>query len=274
MDQPFDRDADHAYREYARKWDLILDGPTTTNFQQLLDKGIELPEPDNVPDARMRSKVWEVLAALASVGHYLDHTDHLSDRELYTKLWRDVMREEVPALDEFRCNQVMMLQADGVEPDTSTFFRYYAEDWWREDHQKEYPDYAMPPHEEPPYNRDCLLPIAPGHGLAEASNWLAANWSKNALASNRFDSSEDALALVEQLYAAGATAVLVDHVTMLPDQDFAPYASRMVVELPEDASQRGALLGFINDTARPTSVEDVKKPYMAKGPDWIRLGWD
>ncbi len=63
MNEPFDRDAEHrAYREYARKWDLIENGPRTTNFQQLLDKGVELPEltlhPRHRVAPRTRSPPW------------------------------------------------------------------------------------------------------------------------------------------------------------------------------------------------------------------------
>ena len=252
MSKPFDREAeDRAYREYARKWDLIENGPTTTNFQQLLDRGVELPEPDSVPDDRVRSKVWQVIAGLASLGVYLDQTDHLSDRELYAKLWRDVLRQEVPAIDEFGCNHVMMLQPDGVEPDTGTFFRYFADERWRNDFQKDNPDYDMPPHEDPPHTRDCLLPIAPGGGMPEASAWLRANWSRSALATNRFGGTKAAIEFVEQLYAAGAAAVAIDNIVMLPNHDWTPYADTLIVRLPVDAARRRELFELMEHVGKP-----------------------
>src|SRR5829696_3251876 len=89
-----------SYEEYARKMDLFMDGPTTTYFQQLLDAGIQLPEPDAVSDADIRTKLWEVLAGLDKIRAYLEQTNHLSDRELYAKLWHDTLRGETPAIDE------------------------------------------------------------------------------------------------------------------------------------------------------------------------------
>lgn len=276
MTEPFDREAeDRAYREYARKWDLIENGPTTTNYEQLLDKGVQLPNPDSIPDDQVRAKVWEVLANLASLGVYLDQTDHLSDRELYTKLWRDVLREEVPAIDEFGSNHVMLLQPDGVEPDTSTFFRYFADERWRADFQKDNPEYEMPAHEDPPYNRDCLLPIAPGGGIAEASTWLAANWSPSAFATNRFGTTKAAIDFVEQLYAAGAKSVGIDNVMMLANHDWTPYADTLLVELPEDAAARRALFELMEHVGKP----DEDGPGFAEllidsGQDRVRLWWD
>ena len=89
---------DEAYREYARKMRLLEEGPTTTNFEQLIARGVELPEPDTIPDDRINSKLWDVIRALADIRVFLDYTDHLSDRELYHRLWHRVLNQEVPAM--------------------------------------------------------------------------------------------------------------------------------------------------------------------------------
>ena len=62
---------------------LFEDGPTTTNFQQLVDRGIELPAPDDLAIADVTTKLWEVINGLAQLRVYLDCTDHLTDAELY-----------------------------------------------------------------------------------------------------------------------------------------------------------------------------------------------
>jgi hypothetical protein len=264
-----------AYAEFERKMDLLENGPRTTNFQQLLDRGTELPEPGSIPDDRIRAKVWQVLAGLASLGVYLDQTDHLSDRDLYAKLWNDVLRQEVAAFDEFGSDHVMMLQPDGVEPDTSTFFRYFADERWRGEFSKENPEFLMPEHEDPPHNRDCLLPIAPGGGLAEASTWLGANWSPSAFASNRFGTTQAAIAFVEQLYAAGAEAVAIDNVMMLPDHDWTPYADTLIVKLPEEASRRRDLFDLMEHVGKPDEDgPDFADLLIDSGQDRVRLWWD
>ena len=37
--------ADDEYREFVRKMELFENGPTTTNFAQLIAHGIQLPDP-------------------------------------------------------------------------------------------------------------------------------------------------------------------------------------------------------------------------------------
>src|SRR5262245_55301691 len=91
----FDRGA---YEDYARKMDQFVYGPTTTYFEQLISKGIELPAPDAISDADIDKKLWEVMAGLTSMRVYLDCTDHLSDRELYATLWSRHLRGETPAI--------------------------------------------------------------------------------------------------------------------------------------------------------------------------------
>jgi hypothetical protein len=263
---------DESYKEYARKMDLFMDGPTTTNFEQLTAAGIQLPEPDAVAEAGLRTKLWEVIAGLAELRVYLDQTDHLSDRELYAKLWHETLRVETAAIDEIGfSSHVSLLQPDGVEPDTSLFLKYYADDkereWWRQDD----PDFAIPPHEDPPYNRDALLPCAHG-GKPDAAAWLRANWSASAFATNRFGTTKQALEFVEQLHAAGATGVWIDNIMMLPNHDWTPYADALLVEVPEDPARRHELFEFMEHVGRPD--EDAGEVLTDHGQKEVRLWWD
>ena len=68
--------------------------PSTTNFQQLLNTGVELPSAEILGDDEVSRKLWEVIAANLRV--FLAQTDHLSARQLYELLWRDVLRDEIP----------------------------------------------------------------------------------------------------------------------------------------------------------------------------------
>lgn len=271
------RDEHQQYKEFARKMMLFEEGPTTTNFEQLTAAGVQLPEPDSIPDADIRTKVWEVLAGLTKLRVYLDHTDHLSDRELYAKLWHDTLRTDVPAIDEIGfSNHVQLLQADGTEPETSIYFRYFADEEWRRDWVKEDPTYAMPPHENPPFNRDCLLPCADYEGMPEAVEWLRANWSSSALASNRFGNTAAALKFVEQLYAAGATMVAIDNIMMLPNHDWTPYADTLIVDLPEDPVRRRELFELMKEVGQPDEdgPNSIEELLMDHGQSSVRLWWD
>src|SRR5205085_6413992 len=63
--------------------------------QVLFSSGISLPSPNEMDDIELEAKLWEVINALALLRIYLHHTNHLSDRELYTQLWEESLHEEL-----------------------------------------------------------------------------------------------------------------------------------------------------------------------------------
>ncbi len=69
----------------------------------------------------------------------------------------------------------------------------------------------------------------------EALQWLRANGHEAALASNRFSCTADAIAFVEQLYAAGAHRVFVPADTIRDDEEErelgGAYSDSLVIEL-------------------------------------------
>lgn len=262
---------DRDYQEFARKMTLFEDGPTTTQFEQLTSAGVELPDPDAIADVDVRAKLWQVLVELANVRTYLDQTNHLGDRELYATLWRDVLREDVPAIDEIGFNHCVNLLSNGGAKETLLYLKYYADDEERQQWKKDFPDDVME-HADPPYNRDCLLP-RPDHELGpEAREWLGANWSASALAGNRFHGTAQALTFVEQFYAAGARHVRVDHVMFLHSHLWTPYADTLIVDLPNDHTRRSELFELMEGTGQPDE-HDRLGPLLDSGQESVRLWW-
>src|SRR5688500_17479560 len=60
----------------------------------LENSGLEVPPPDQLSDEGLTIKLKEIVDRMASMGSYLLHTNHLSDRALYEYLYHDGLREE------------------------------------------------------------------------------------------------------------------------------------------------------------------------------------
>ncbi len=160
MSDPVDCSADTA----EAFWKNVLEyeeAPWTTNFQQLEDAGVSLPPPESLNDEELKVKLWEVIQKLALLRVFIETTNHLSDRELYTYLWTDSLREETMAIvmDESSACTIQLLSGGSAE-DNYLYLKYYADKAWRKHWHKDFPEDPIPPHEDPPYDRDRLLPKA------------------------------------------------------------------------------------------------------------------
>src|SRR5688500_14530907 len=118
-------DQQEPFWQYVLEWETA---PSTSHFQQLTEAGVELPEPDALNDERLASKLWEVIAALARLRVFITHTDHLSDRELYTALWHDVLPDEIPIVpDAPGAAWHVDLVGSGSVKDIELYMKYYAD---------------------------------------------------------------------------------------------------------------------------------------------------
>jgi hypothetical protein len=126
-------------------------------FEVLEQGGLALPHPDELDATQLAPKLWEVIRGLAMLRTFLYHTDHLSDRGLYEKLWHEVLREAgplLPSTSDMACH----IDLVGSETDTELYLRYYADEESRRDWLEDWPDEAMPEHEPLPFDRDRHLP--------------------------------------------------------------------------------------------------------------------
>lgn len=131
----------------------------TPLFDRLIKADVELPAPDELKDEQLNEKLWEVIHTLQLMNTFLEQTNHLSDRELYEKLWSDVLREDMfvmTNIPNFHCG-IDMLGSYGEE-DIYLYLKHYANEERREQWLKDFPDYEMPEHEDPQYDRDRFLP--------------------------------------------------------------------------------------------------------------------
>jgi len=138
--------------------------PMTTHFARLEQAGVQLPSPDELDDAALTAKLWEVIHGLARIDAFLGSTDHLSDRDLYAHLWHDSLRETEPTFPP-GSGWVWHLDiiGSGSDEDNDLYLRYYADEQTREHWRRDFPESAVPPHEDPPFQRDKLLPRPDGN---------------------------------------------------------------------------------------------------------------
>lgn len=120
------------------------------------DPPLVLPDPDGLAPAEVTRLLRQTAEALFTKNVVLDFTDHLSDRQLYTLVARDIL----PAYEKKLDRQGTYLHWDcaNVGDDPDAWLRYYASpeerEMWREETGE-----ALPPPSLPPHRRD--LPKAP-----------------------------------------------------------------------------------------------------------------
>ena len=131
-------------------------------FRLLENAGLELPIPEDLDDDAVKNKLKEIIERMASLGAYLLHTDHLSDRELYHYLYTDGLREEAVLFPENASYAYMIdLTGSGSDEDNQVYLKYYADEQQRQRWGQDWPDDVIPDHEAPPFDRDALLPKSP-----------------------------------------------------------------------------------------------------------------
>lgn len=128
----------------------------------LANAGLEVQAPEQFDKDTLRIKLKDIIERMASLGAYLLHTNHLSDRELYEYLYNDALREEVVLFPENPSYAYMIdLTGSGGDEDNQTFLKYYADEDHRRQWAHDWPDDPLPDHEDPPFDRDRFLPQSP-----------------------------------------------------------------------------------------------------------------
>lgn len=107
----------------------------------------------------------------------------------------------------------------------------------------------------------------------DARTWLRENTLETPLGVNRFEDTADALAFVEELYAAGAVRVVIASETIEDDDEFdegGQSADAVKIQLPRDAGQRRALFAIAGREAKSQAL----KPPKDEGQDLLIVWWD
>jgi hypothetical protein len=131
-------------------------------FDELTRMGLQMPAPEDMDDVLLNSKLWEIIRCMSLLGAHLHSTDHLSDRDLYRRLWTDILREPTVLMPH---NQDFAEHIDiigtGSEEDIQLYLKFYADEEARQQWAEDFRDSSIPPPETPPFDRDRPLPQAP-----------------------------------------------------------------------------------------------------------------
>lgn len=144
--------SENEFLESMLEWERAPILPVSEWFEPEL----ELPLPETLDDEQLGSLLGDTIRRLFDQHIVLDFTDHLTDRQLYCLIYRDILPTHEKRVR--RGNNYLHWDCANTDGDPETWLRFYAsqeerEIWALETHE------TPPPAEEPPYNR--RLPRAP-----------------------------------------------------------------------------------------------------------------
>ncbi len=133
--------------------------PSVTHAHQLIAAGVSLPPPDDLSDTALHDKLWEIIHKLAELRVFIDNTNHLTDRELYERLWTETLNEFTWDMSN-ALNGAMHIDmcGSGSEEDTADWLSYYACEEDRQDWLASYPADPLPPVKKAKTDRDDAMP--------------------------------------------------------------------------------------------------------------------
>jgi len=137
---------ENEFLEQMLAWERAPVLPIAQWFQPAL----VLPHPDRLSDVELSKLLTETIAKLYSQRIVLDFTDHLSDRQLYCLILRDILPSPEKKLDLPRNYLHWHFLDDEAQPEI--WLMYYASDEEREAWGEE-SGQALPPKKKPPYPR-------------------------------------------------------------------------------------------------------------------------
>ena len=126
--------------------------------EELIRSSIDLPPHEELADRPLTEKLWEVIQALADRQYFLCSTNHLSDRAVYRRLWLEDLRQDYVPITSPDSAFFIDLISSGSEEDIQDYLKYYADPLARQGWRREFPEFDVPEHQDPPYDRDRFLP--------------------------------------------------------------------------------------------------------------------
>lgn len=124
-------------------------------ISEWFDPPLELPHPEEIPldedgELLLHEKMWDTIHKLFEIGIVLEFTDHLSDRDLYCLIYRDILASQEKKIESAGAH--LHWDCADATGDPQLWLRFYASDRERENWEEEFEE-TLPDKEVPPYPR-------------------------------------------------------------------------------------------------------------------------
>lgn len=134
---------------------LAWERAPVVSIAQWFEPELRIAHPDSLDDAALHDTLWDVIQRLYDKRVVLDFTDHLSDRQLYCVLYRDILPSPEKKIDS--STRYLHWDCADAGGDPELWLRHYASEEEREHWASS--GEPLPPCEPPPYPRQ--LPRQP-----------------------------------------------------------------------------------------------------------------
>ncbi|MCC9607472.1 hypothetical protein LOC68_12600 [Blastopirellula sp. JC732] len=111
---------------------------------------LQLPNPESLSDEEVHRQLWDAIQMLASKRIYLDFTDHLSDRQLYCIVKRDILTSYEKMVD--LPSHTLSFNCAPPDDNPDVWLRYYASEEERHGWEEE-TGQPLPPLQPSPFPR-------------------------------------------------------------------------------------------------------------------------
>jgi hypothetical protein len=146
-------------RHEARLRKLNDPAQWTRPAEELARLGLTFPPAAKLDDEKLSETLWTLIVGLADLRIFLIHTDHLSDRDLYKKLLKELLPHPLPLfLDEDKTDCEYDVIGAPVKEDERIWLRHYATGLDRHIWKRDHPKGRLPAASAPPFDRDRILP--------------------------------------------------------------------------------------------------------------------
>gem|GEM_PF-4055929 len=144
--------------------------PWISGHDLLARHNIKTPKPSKLTcDDALTDTLWQIIELFAKNNIFINHTDHLSERDLYTtivqKLLDEPVKDYAAVIDAEEITRpgfwtccYDLTEINSLDDGWLIYLKYYADDNERDIEARVCPDQTLPPKETPRYDRDRFLP--------------------------------------------------------------------------------------------------------------------